>query len=152
MAAWGLASVNVLMELFQQKLCLLLIAPMVFPPFFLGLEIINKCIERKFTYRARMISRFMNGDTASGGLDGNSLRTFLGNGDLGNFLVYDPAGVNWLSNKQSGPVGDCTKEDMRRWISFWGVIHGSWGLMMFYSILFLLPLLAIGALKTLGLC
>ena len=91
LASWGLISVPGLVDLLPRFY--IAFAPTAFPIFFFLMEVMNKRLERKFTFRARQIHRFLNGAKDQPG----SYWYFLQSGELGSFVMYDPAGANWLS-------------------------------------------------------
>lgn len=122
LASWGVVSFPHVWDTVPRFL--LAGAPVMFPAFFFMMELINKRIERKFTYRARQIHAFLNGPAEQSG----SYLHFISSGNLGGFLIYDPAGANWL---RSG-INDDDREDFRAWIGWRSILLKSWGLAVYY--------------------
>jgi hypothetical protein len=141
LAAWGIASLDDVSSFLGDDKWLTLFSPCVFPPCFLILDLINKRNERKFTFRARLITRFLNSDRPDPALGGTSLGHFLASGTLGEFLIYDPGCMNWYKNKagSDGAVeqgSSVLRSQFQSWISLRSVFLGGWGLKLFYLSLF----------------
>ncbi len=143
-ATWGIVSIEYVMKWFEGYQFLVLCAPALFPPIFLGLDLINKRLERKFTFRARQIYRFLNAGGSGQDSGGSSLERFLETGDLGDFRVYDPAAMNWYY--EQGQENVDSRAELEQWISIRRVFSESWGLGLFYVGLFLVTILAVVAL------
>jgi hypothetical protein len=138
-AVWGILSVEFVIKGFEGYEHYLLLAPAIFPPAFLFLDIINKRIERKLTFRVRQIHGFLNGDVGAGGAGDSPLARFIETGDLSDFRVYDPAAMNWYYGSDPDPR---QKAELAKLMTFWNIFCGAWGLDFFYLYLMAWPLLA----------
>lgn len=143
-ATWGIVSIEYVMKWFEGYQYLVLCAPALFPPIFLGLDLINKRLERKFTFRGRQIYRFLNASGPGRDSGGSSLESFLETGELGDFRVYDPAAVNWYYERDQENIDSRT--ELEQWISIRSVFNESWGLALFYVGLFFVTIVAVAAL------
>lgn len=134
LASWTVVSIEYIARQLQGYEYFVIIVPLVIPFMFFVMELINKRIERKFTFRSRQIHRFLNG-TGLG-----SCSEFMKTGDSGEFRIYDPSGMNWFTEIQT-PV-DSERREFADWIDFRTIARHSWGLGVFYVALAIIPLIA----------
>ena len=149
MASWIVVKFINFDEKFIDLKSYVYLIPCIPPLIFVWVEILNKRIERKFTFRSRLIHEFLNYDCDFSEIEQKIRREISPAGLMmrlngSGFRFFDPSGMNTLRHSAvSEPNSKYwlkIREDMNEWISFKHIVTHSYGLFTFYILLLVIPI------------